>query len=68
MEPNEIAQLKSELKELLKKYNVFISACVGDGSDTHGIYDESIKIFKKGTNEAALINISGWSIDENDLT
>lgn len=60
-----------ELKTLLKKYNVHISAGVGSGSDTYGIYEETITIShrvdpKRFTFEDWLI-VDGWSIDEGDI-
>ena len=48
-------QFLIELKDLLKKYNADISFSVGDGSDTHGLYDEKI-----------VITINDKIIHEND--
>lgn len=70
-EPRRQAFLK-ELCDLLTKYGADISANVGEGSDTHGIYDESIGIYlnvsdgKRGGSIPA-IEVPGWSLSPSDL-
>jgi len=66
---------KKELKELLSKYDAHIVFDVGDGSDTHGIYDEQLTVefnellkgsrFKTVTESSILAY--GWSVDKTDL-
>jgi len=53
---------KKDLKALLKKYEAGLSFMVGEGSDTHGLYDEAIGVqflepLKKGN------RYRGWSDD-----
>ena len=59
-----------EFRALLEKYNVGIEFHCGEGSDTHGIYDEKIIVYhtKPGTfhNENWIV-VNGWGIDKNDL-
>ena len=67
--------LERELKALLAKYGASISASVGAGSDTHGIYDESIEVSMlvdaypghTGRDEITAIEVTGWSISASDL-
>jgi hypothetical protein len=63
-------EFMKELKALLEKYNVCISATVGKGSDTHGIYDEQIVVYHQigdsFKTEDWLI-VDGWSLDKNDI-
>jgi hypothetical protein len=63
-------KFKHELKELLIKYDASISANVGKGSDTHGIYDEYISISVRDnpklymeTSESA----DGWCLDQQNI-
>ena len=56
----------TELKALLEKHNVTIMWTCGDGSDTHGIYDENMVIQDNNTNDN-LIEIYGSCIGISDL-
>ena len=56
----------AELKALLEKYNVTIMWTCGDGSDTHGIYDENMVIQDNETNDN-LLEIDGSCIGLSDL-
>jgi hypothetical protein len=68
---NKKEQFLVEFKELLKKYDVIISAGVGSGSDTYGIYDESItishRVDSKKFKYEDWLTVDGWSIDEKDI-
>lgn len=54
-----------ELKELLTKYSAEISFKCGDGSDTHGLYDERIEISDKNGNE--FITSWGYWLTASDI-
>jgi len=64
---SKIDEFKAELKAVLVKYNATISACVGEGSDTHGIYDEHMIIYlsdNKGNSiEGEECRIDDWYVD-----
>jgi hypothetical protein len=67
--PN-IHDFKKELKALLIKYNATISANVGEGSDTHGIYDETVAFYMTDTETRKTIGefeVEGWGVDQSDL-
>lgn len=57
--------LRSELKELLKKYQATIMFECGECSDMHGIYDERIEVIDK--NNKVIITASGFSMDASDI-
>lgn len=65
------AKFLSELKALLEKYDVTIDAGVGGGSDTHGIYDETIfishRISPSGFRYEDWLEVSGWSLGASDI-
>ena len=63
-------QFLKEFKALLEKYNVGISFSVGDGSDTHGLYDEKMVVYHTipGTfKDEDWLEVNGWSIDISDM-
>ena len=64
---SKINEFQIELKALLAKYNATISANVGEGSDTHGIYDEHILVYlsdEKGRDiKGEEYRIDDWFID-----
>ncbi len=64
MDKNKVKEFKKELKALLKKYNATIGFSVGDGSDTHGLYDERIEVDLSDKPE---ILAHGWGVDQYDL-
>jgi len=55
-----------ELKALLQKYNVTISAGVGEGSDTHGISEEHVEIYSN-FNYKTVFKVEGWSLTHEDI-
>lgn len=57
-------QFKKELKELLEKHNVSISADCADCSDLHGVYQEHISIYN-GKEEETLCE--GWDLEADDI-
>lgn len=61
---NKSEQFKEELKALLLKYNASIDFSVGEGSDTYGLYDESITLSIEDTE---VYSISGYGISAYDL-
>ena len=56
----------SELKALLTKYDVSIGWELGDGSDTHGIYDEKVVISDK--DGEPIYTANGYSLDTSDIS
>lgn len=60
----DIITFKKELKELLKKYNVGIGFSCGEGSDTHGLYDERMVI---DIDNKEIIICNGWGFGQEDL-
>jgi biotin synthase-related radical SAM superfamily protein len=54
----------AELKALMEKYNAAIGFNVGEGSDTHGLYEEEIHI---DVNNKTIHKTSGWWISGEDL-
>jgi hypothetical protein len=64
MANDKVAEFKKELKELLAKYNASIDWDCGDGSDTYGIYGETMSIDVDGKTEKIC---DGWSIESADL-
>ena len=67
----EIQKFRSELKDLLAKYNASINFSVGSCSDTHGLYDEkmvvSIRPDMKSFKEIDILEVRGWSIAAGDI-
>lgn len=59
-------QFVVKLKALLEKYNASIAFDFGEGSDTHGIYDERIALYVAG-NKAEVLSVSGYQLDPCDL-
>ena len=61
----------AELRALLTKYDVRISAGVGDHSDTHGIHDEHITIERRlipgRFKEVEWLRVDGWSLTPRDI-
>jgi len=68
----QLAAFKYELKLLLEKYDASISATVGSGSDTHGIYDESMEICIRDSARKFRYHYEtvgdGWEINSKHLT
>lgn len=62
---SEEKQFKKELKELLEKYDATLEFYVGEGSDTHGLYDEEIVAWLGDHTRISLID--GYSVDSVDL-
>lgn len=63
-------EFKKELRSLLEKYEACISAEVGEGSDTHGIFDEGMAICIGRDNKfhhRPSIVIEGWIIDHKNI-
>jgi hypothetical protein len=60
-----IIQFKKELARLLKKHGASINWECGEGSDTHGIYDEKITVLL-GDGQRYDLNKSSF-VDENSL-
>lgn len=61
---------RKELKALLLKYNASISFSVDPTSDTHGLYDEKMKVFvcePDSFHETDIIVVEGWQITAHDL-
>jgi hypothetical protein len=54
----------SELKALLKKYDVTIGFSVSECSDTYGLNDEKMIIYHKDEN---WLEVYGWGIDHTDI-
>ena len=54
----------SELKALLKKYDVTIGFSVSECSDTYGLNDEKMIIYHKDKN---WLEVYGWGIDHTDI-
>ena len=61
---NKSEKFKEELKTLLLKYNASIDFCVGDGSDTYGLFDEKIILSIEDTE---VYSVSGYGISAYDL-
>lgn len=53
-------QFLNKLSNLLKEYDAEIHFDCGDGSDTHGIYNEEIKIT---INNETIHSNSGWWLE-----
>lgn len=53
-----------KLHDLLHEAGAVISWSCGDGSDTHGIYGESISIARNGKD---LISVDGDCLDADDI-
>lgn len=66
MTDENIMQLKRELCQLLKKYNVSIHFSCGEFSDTQGLYNDHIVIVDN-SNEECIVESDGWSLTSNDL-
>lgn len=67
-------QFKKELKALLAKYNASICFEVGEGgSDTYGLYDETMTVCFRSMEPKKPFKItchkicSGWTISKTDL-
>ncbi len=54
----------SELKALLKKYDVAIGFSVSECSDTHGLSGEKMIIYHKDKN---WLEVYGWEINHTDI-
>lgn len=73
---SKLSDFRHELHALLAKYDAVLSFEVGEGSDTHGLYDERFTVsffnqpegnhFKTTGKEHTIA--PGWSIDQSDLT
>lgn len=57
---------KEDLIALLDLYGVYICFDCGEGSDTHGLYDESIQVVDNVTGRV-LLNVEGYSMSARDL-
>lgn len=65
---SDINNFKVELKELLERYNASISFSVGEGSDTHGLYDEKmILTVNEDSKEEEAEHINGWDVSAHEL-
>ena len=70
-----IDDFKKDLQALLKKYDASISFNVGDGSDTHGLYNERMEVEFYELREGARFKThaqteelaKGWGVDSSDL-
>ena len=64
-------QFLKELSELLAKYNACISFSVGEGSDTHGLYNEKMIISRQpdpnSWEDIDIKVVDGWVIDSSDF-
>ncbi len=54
-----------ELAALLEKYGASIGFGCGEGSDTHGLYDERIGVSFGDNTEVVLAE--GWCVDSKDI-
>lgn len=54
-----------EFYDLLVKYSAYIDFSVGEGSDTHGLYDERMNIQINHIDTIA--SFPGWNIDRYHL-
>ena len=59
-------ELLKDLKILLEKYDVSIGFDFGEGSDTHGIYEECIVVSSNKTDEN-IFEIEGYFLSASDL-
>lgn len=59
------ADFKRELRALLEKYGASIGAGYGDCSDTHGMYDEHMKVDFDDRTSVRVCD--GWDIEASDL-
>ena len=59
-------ELLRDLKLLLEKYNVSIGFDFGEGSDTHGMYDERIVISSDETDKN-VFEVNGYFLSASDL-
>ena len=63
-------EFKKELKDLLDKYECGICFSVGEGSDTHGLWDEELRVYPKRYKAGEYLEYilaEGWSVDGWDL-
>lgn len=69
---NKDREFIKELRELLEKYDGSIGFSVGDGSDTHGLYDEKLYIDVRDPKGKFLyrniLEVSGWTLCSSDLS
>jgi hypothetical protein len=59
-----------ELRSLMEKYRVGIGFDVGQGSDTHGLYDEKMVISARvgdSFKTVDILEVDGWGIDYRDI-
>ena len=63
---NKNEEFLKDLRSLLKKHNVSIYFDFGEGSDTHGMYNECIVISNDETDEE-LIRVEGYGMDASDI-
>lgn len=63
---NQKEEFLQKLAALLAEYGATISFDVGKGSDTHGLYDEKMVIYRDEY-EGAWLEVNGWSIDSSDI-
>jgi hypothetical protein len=59
-----------EFRALLEKYNVGIAFTVGECSDTYGLYDEKMIVYRTvpGTfKDEDWMVVDGWAIDISDF-
>ena len=56
---------------LLKEYNATILFSVGEGSDTHGLYDEHMKVWHQPDPtkfaEEEWLRVDGWTMNHHDI-
>lgn len=66
MTDENIKQFKSELRQLLEKYNASIHFTCSDSSDTHGLHNDHIVIVDN-KNEEFIVEADGWWLKPSDL-
>lgn len=66
MDNNKLESLKSELSDLLKKYNVEIRFVCNDYSDTSGLCNDRIVVSDKTSNNI-LIDTGSWFLTSNNI-
>jgi hypothetical protein len=66
MTVEEKAQALAELQAVMKKWDMTFYWDCGEGSDTHGLYDEEVGILIVG--EEVIYSTEGSSFDSSDLS
>lgn len=68
---NEVERLKSDLYDLLVKYNATISFECSACSDLHGVHDERIVVSVRSAHnryeEQEAFSVDGYSLDKSDF-